>query len=245
MAEARRSTLALLPGIIDQPQRTLAQVALYPRGRWLPPLIFLIIALSILAVLRAPFAAQEATKEFQAQLATLPADQAQMVQGQLQFIGSPPFIAGTAIVLGMLSLLVGWIIAAAILYFASLLAGGELGYGRALALAPWLWLPYGLRDLVQALYVFMEGKVVVYQGLSFLVATGDNLKDMRDLAYLLLSQADLFALWHYLLVYAGLRAAGQLSQGSALFMTLVYAALTLALGAVPGLIGGSLMPGGG
>ena len=238
MAEERRRTLALLPGIVDQPQRTLAQVALYPHGRWLIPAIFLVITLSILAVLNAPFAAQEATRQLQAQLVTLPAEQAQIIQGQLQFFSSPPFMVGMALASGLLGLLIGWIVAAAILYIVSLLAGGELDYGRAFALAPWLWLPYGLRDLAQALYIFIDGKMIVYQGLSFLVATGDSLKDVRNLAYLLLSQVDLFSLWHLLLVYAGLRAVGQLSRGSAALTTLLYAATMLALGAVPGLIGG-------
>jgi hypothetical protein len=243
MAEERRHTLALLPGIIDQPQRTLAQVALYPRGRWLIPAIFLILALSVLSVLSSPFAAQEATKQLQAQLATLPADQMQIAQEQLQFFSSPPFMMGMALVLGGLGLLVGWIVAAAILYVVSLLAGGEIDYGQAFALAPWLWLPYGLRDLVQALYIFIDGKMIVYQGLSFLVATGDSLKDARNLAYLLLSQVDLFSLWHFLLAYAGLRAVGHLSRSSAAFMALLYAATMLALGAVPGLIGGGLAGG--
>ena len=244
MTEERHSTLSLLPGIVDRPQRTLAQVALYPRGRWWAPTAFLLASLAALAVVSAPLASQEVTKELQAQLAALPLEQAQIVQGQLQFFSAPAFVAGVAIATRTLGLLVSWLIAAVILYFSSLVAGGELDFGRAFAIMPWVWLPYGLRDLVQALYVLLEGKAIVYQGLSFLVATGDRLKDAQALPSLLLSQVDLFSLWHCVLVYAGLRAVARLSGGGAFFLTVTYAALMAILGALPGLLGGGLVAGG-
>lgn len=244
MTEQRRSTLPLLPGIVDQPGKTLAQVAIYPRGRWLVPLLFLVATMTILAVMSAPYMAQETASEFQKQIASLPTEQARVIEQAMQFISAPAFLIGTNLVVGLLGLLVSWIVASAILFFASLIFGGDLAYGHAFAIAPWLWIPYGLRDVTQSLTIWLEAKTIANPGLSFLVATGDRVKDMGNLGYLLTAQIDLFTLWHYLLVYAGLRAVGQLSGVSAVFVTLIYAVLMLGLGVLPGLFGGALFPAG-
>ena len=99
-----------------------------------------------------------------------------------------------------------------------------------------VWLPYALRNLIMAAYVAYSGKMI-NMGLSFLVATGDQTKDAANWLYGLLSQFDLFYVWHLVLVIVGLAAVGRLSKTKATIVGLIYLAVTTALNLVPALVG--------
>ena len=125
---------------------------------------------------------------------------------------------------------------AGILYFLGLVAGGEASFAQSFAILAWSWLPYSLRNLVMAAYVAYSGQLI-NQGLSFLVATGDQTKDAANWLYSLLSQIDLFYLWHLILVVVGLATVGRFSKAKATIVGLIYLAVTTALSLVPTLIG--------
>ncbi len=78
---------------------------------------------------------------------------------------------------------------------------------------------------------------MINQGLSFLVATGDQTKDAANWLYVLLAQFDLFYLWHLVLVIVGLAAVGRFSKTKATIVGLIYLAVTTALSLVPTLVG--------
>jgi hypothetical protein len=125
-----------------------------------------------------------------------------------------------------------WLVWAGALYFLGLLAGGEASFAQSFALLAWSWLPYFLRNLILAAYVAYSGQLI-NQGLSFLVATGDQTKDAANWLYGLLSQFDLFYLWHLILVVVGLAAIGRFSKTKATIVGLIYLAVTTALSLVP------------
>jgi hypothetical protein len=116
---------------------------------------------------------------------------------------------------------------AGILYFLSLVSGGEGEFGPTLGATLWAWTPFGLRPLVQAAVVAAQRGLIVNQGLSYLVSVGDPLKDARNVAYVLLSQVDLFSLWHLVLVYAASRALFRFGRNKAVLVTALYAAINL------------------
>jgi hypothetical protein len=80
---------------------------------------------------------------------------------------------------------------------------------------------------VQAAVVAAQRSLIVNQGLSYLVSVGDPLKDARNVAYVLLSQVDLFSLWHLVLVYAASRALFRFGRNKAVLVTALYAAINL------------------
>jgi len=131
---------------------------------------------------------------------------------------------------------VTWLVGAGVLYFLGLVAGGEAKFAQSFAILAWSSLPYALRNLVLAAYVAYSGKLI-NQGLSFLVATGDQTQDAANWLYSLLSQIDLFYLWHLILVIVGLAAVGRFSKTKATIVGLIYLAATTALSLVPVFIG--------
>jgi len=94
---------------------------------------------------------------------------------------------------------------------------------------------------VQAIYILTSKQVIEHQGLAFLVASGDVLKDGRNLSYALLGNVDPFALWHIVLFGIAISAATKLSKGKATFMALAVWLVFLAVKLVPVLLGRAFM----
>jgi hypothetical protein len=165
------------------------------------------------------------------------AEQAIAAQEQMERFMTLPIIVGGSAINAVLGTGGGWLIAAAILYFGCLIAGEDLTFGRVFAITPWLWLPFALQGFVQAAWVGFTGALITTPGLSGLVATGNPLEDARNFDFALLSHVDLFALWHVVLVYAGLRGLTGMRAGKAIGLTAAYAALSLVVRLIPVLIG--------
>lgn len=232
---------AVLISMIDRPGQALANLAAFPRWRWLLPVVITLAALAISLALSSPLLAVQARRMLADQMAQLPAEQARMLEPQLASLQKPEVTAGIAFASGLLGLLAGWLLQAVVLYFGVLIAGGELDFKRVLALVPWLSLPFALEFLTQGVFAATQGRLIVNQGLSYLVSTGKPLEDARNLAYVALGQLTLFRFWHWILVYALLRRAARLTSGSATMLTMIYALLGLsaqlalaALGAMAG-----------
>jgi hypothetical protein len=225
---AKLSLGAVIVGLVDRPGQTLANIVAYPRWRWIFPVIFSIAALALSLALTASLMAAQSQQVMSQQLSRMSPSQAEQVRQQMATFSSPAFVAGVGFVTGLLGLLIGWLIQAAILYFTDLLAGGELQFGQIVAAVPWLHLPLALERLLQTAFILSQGKLIVNQGLSYLVSSGNALQDARNLAYVALSQVTLFRLWHLVLVFAFFRGAARFSRATAFWLTLAYAALLLA-----------------
>jgi hypothetical protein len=231
----------VLISMIDRPGKALADLAAFPRWRWLLPVVLIIAALAASLALSAPLLAVQARQVLAEQMARVPAEQARMLEAQLAALQKPEVVVGAAFASALLGLLVGWLLQAIVLYFGILIAGSELNFKSVLAVMPWLSLPFALEFLLQGAFAATQGHLIVNQGLSYLVSAGKPLEDARNLAYVALGQLTLFRLWHWVLVYALLRRAARLTSGSAAALTLIYAVLGVggqlalaALGAMAG-----------
>ncbi len=246
MTEAERParSFALLISIIDRPTETLAQVAATPRWRWVWPTLLIVISFAVYLAVAAPYIQEAAQKAIMLQLNTMPEEQAAAAKEQMMRFTSLPAVVGSTAISGLAGTIIGWFIAAGILYFGSLIASEDLEFGPVLAITPWLWLPFAIRNFVQAAWVAWRGALITTPGLSGLVATGNQLQDARNLAFALLGYVDLFSAWHLVLVYAGLRALTRMRANKAIVLTAVYAALSLAIRLIPVLIGRAFTPGG-
>jgi hypothetical protein len=234
--EEKMNVLQLLVSIIDRPAVTMSYVGKKPGWAWVMPALLVLVGLVVFSVVTAPLTSELALRQAQQQMASLPAQQAEQAAAQVEKFTSPPMMAAFSVVGGLVALVVIWLLGAGILYFLGLVAGGEANFGQSFVILVWSWLPYALRNLVLAAYVAYSGKLVS-QGLSFLVATGDQAKDAANWLYGLLSQVDLFYLWHLVLVIVGLAAVGRLSKTKATIVGLIYLAVTTALSLVPTLLG--------
>lgn len=247
----RRSSLALLPGIVDRPHQTFATLLATPRWRWVLPLVLCIVAMALVSAATAEFASEQARlqqaialSEMQAQLDSLPESQRQQTQAMIERTTSPLFVGGISFATRSLSLPIGWLIGAAILYFGLVIGGAELKFSALYAAFSWTWLPFALRDLLGAIWTWITGQPLANPGLSNFFATGDLLADARNPIYVLTGLLDLFFLWHIVLIYYLIKAARKREGG--LGLTIVYAFLYLALRFLPTLISSRLAfnPGG-
>jgi hypothetical protein len=236
------SSWYLLASIVDQPGAALAEIVVRPRWRWVLPVTLALLVTVASVVATAPYLAAQAKQELAGVLNALPADQLAQVQNQMGFIQSPLFIGATAAVTGILGLLVGWLVQGALLYFGALIAGGEVEFRRFFAAMPWLGLPLVLGTVVRTVYALIKHQLVVNDGLSYLVSSGKPMTDARNPAYVTLSSVTLFWLWHLLLVYVLLRVAPKLGRGTAFFLTVLYAALTVGVRVGLAALSGAMSP---
>jgi hypothetical protein len=234
--EDKVNVFQLLVSIIDRPAVTMSHVGKKPGWAWVMPALLVLVGLVVFSVVTAPLTSELALRQAQQQLDSLPPQQAEQAAAQVERFTSPPMMAAFSVVGGLVALVVIWLLGAGILYFLGLVAGGEANFAQSFAILAWSWLPYALRNLIMAAYVAYSGKLL-NPGLSSLVATGDQAKDAANWLYGLLSQVDLFYLWHLILVIVGLAAVGRLSKVKATIVGLIYLAVTTSLSLVPTLVG--------
>ena len=190
----------LLFGIIDRPTATFkAVLARRKWWMWAVPIVVVLVCMSAMLVVRAPYDAEIADQQIQRQLATMPPDQAEAARASMETFTSLPFRLATTVITGILLLLIGLLGQAAILYFGALVAGGEVDFGPVFTMSAWTRLPVAINFLVQAGFILIAKRSIQAPGLSTLVATGDLIKDARNPLFTLLGRIEPFWLWHLLL----------------------------------------------
>jgi len=229
-------------GWIDQPKKTLRHVVQGARwSLWLAPALAIVLALVIATLVSAPsaseFARQQAKQQMASQMGQLSGEQADQVEKSLETFTSPLFIGATGIALGTLGLILTWLFRGALLFFIAYLLGTDTRYVQMVTLVLWCWLPFALRDLVQAAYVLINGQLPVNRGLSFLVASSDQAQNAGNLAYGFLSQVDPFLAWHLFLVAIGLTVTTRSTTLKTSLGNIGYWAVTALVGLAPSLLG--------
>jgi hypothetical protein len=255
-----------LTSIVDRPRSTLRAVGEQPRYRWLLPLILMIAGIVCLSVVAAPHMAQGAAGQTRRQATAVPTEQAGAAavpteqagaaavpteqagaarsqgqggaaQFQRQMITDPVLRQVIPPATRLLSSLLGWVLFAGVLYGIGLLVGGRAGYGQVFAVVAWSWIPYILRDFVQAGYIFATGHLIRLPGLSFLLGTGGQANGAANLLNLALAQVDIFLLWHLLLIGLGIAALNRFGRGKTLVIVFVYLLIVVGVAFIPTLIG--------
>ena len=242
MNDNRMGIWRALFGWIDQPKKTLRYVMEEPRwSLWLAPALVIVVSLIIVTVVSAPamseLSKEAAAQQVEAQMGSLSEEQSEQMQGTLETFTSPLFLAATGIVLGILGLVLTWLFRGAVLFFISYLFGTDNRYVQMVTLVLWCWLPFALRDLVQAVYVVVNGQLPLHKGLSFLVAGSDQVQNAGNLLYGLLSQVDPFLVWHLVLVGVGLAVSTRSTRLKTALGTVAYWVVTALLGLAPSLLG--------
>ncbi len=223
----------ILVDVIVRPTDAFAILARMQGVRWLFPAVLLIVANLFALFVGTPYLAEEAQRQFQLQLATLPPEQAEVVQQQAGRLVSPValMISGSLSAVVILGLM--WLLMSGILYFLVLVAGGEATFSVAWSLAPWITLPAVFRALLEAAWIYVHQELLQYPGLTFLINSGNLIADKRNPLFPVLAQIDPFAIWYAVLVYAALRGGFNLQRHTAVILTVVYLAIMLGISTVP------------
>ena len=247
MNENRISIWHSLYGWIDRPKSTLRYVVQEHRWpMWLAPALIILTTLIIVTAVQAPLVSEmsreQAEAQMQSQMGSLTGEQAEQVRSTMDTFTSPLFVALSTFTFAALGLAMTWLFRGALVFFIGYLLGTDMKYIQTVTLGLWSWLPFALRDLVQAVYVLLNGQLVLNRGLSFLVAGSDQAQSAGNLLYGLLAQVDVFLGWHLLLLAIGIAVSTRSRRQKAALATFSYWAVTALIGLLPSLLSVLISP---
>ncbi|NOZ06486.1 MAG: hypothetical protein GXP41_09090 [Chloroflexi bacterium] len=209
----------LLINLIDRPTGVFAQVRDGPRRLILVPFAVMFASIVFYGLISAPLSAKLAGELIQQRIAQLPAQQAQAAAQVMTTPGTTQ-IALSSVIGGTLLTLIGWVLWGAILHFVVMMLGANSKPGQMIAAVSWAAIPHALRNLVMAGFVLISGSLVRNQGLSWLVASGNLLKDSQNPLYVFLAGIDIFWLWGMFLLTVAVAVVAGFSRRQSLAVVL-------------------------
>ncbi|PWH12234.1 MAG: hypothetical protein DDG60_14425 [Anaerolineae bacterium] len=228
-----------------QPNKHFEQMAAEEAFSWQLPMLFLSLALVLRLLISGYFQARAAAMG----QVPLPPDwqwwtpemQNNYMQA-MQQTQSPVFVYVIPMVLGLVGLWLGWLILSGLLHLASTLLGGRGAMGMALNVTAWASLPFALRDLLRVVFMLVVGRTISSPGLSgFVQATDTGTVFLAQV----LSNVDVFFIWHLILLTFGFRRLDSLSTlkaASGVLMVLFFSLLAQsAFGTLASRLGGLMV----
>ena len=245
----KRNVFALLLGVLFRPKTTFGYLkGNHKKAWWLPA--FLILALTVAPLWAAARPSSPATGMLSSEkMEMVTSVDPRMVEGMPSELSAVTVVSSGPNFLKLGGMLLGtiaaWLLWGGALYLASVFLGRSSSFGQMFRLAVWTWLPYGLRGLVQAVYILVTGEVILNAGFSGFVidkaVTSMIPSGPGQLALAsILGRVDVFMVWHVLLVSLALMAFTSLTRRKALTATLVIWTVFALAGIVPAILGGML-----
>ncbi len=246
----KKNVIALLVGVLIRPRTTFGYLKdNHKRAWWLPAILIVLLTLAPLLI-----ASRQSSPEMG------PGMEQPVISGAKGMAVEPgaessmetPSTASTSGASGILSLVsavlgapVAWLVWGGALYLASVFLGRSSSFGQMFRLAVWTWLPYGIRSLVQTIYILVTGNTIVNAGLSgfvidksaqSIIPPGPGQLALASI----LGRVDIYMLWHLVLVSVGLMAFTNLTRRKAWTAALAIWLVLALLGIVPAIFGGML-----
>ena len=233
----RRLRLDWIVPVLLRPRAALAEIAGQLEGVWFTPLLLLTLSGLLVVAAAGPIktaAAQMGVIELppQAEWWT-PEQQAAYFQTQ-QSLSGPVFIYVFPALGSVLGVWFGWLIVAGLLHLVLTLLGGRMTSGSTVNVAAWAALPFFIRDLVQAAFMFATKQLVPGAGLAGFAPEGPGLGAV--VIGQALQHIDLYVLWYALLLILGVRAVSGLRGGKAITAVLLTLGVILLLLLLPSII---------
>ncbi|MBN1121080.1 MAG: YIP1 family protein [Anaerolineae bacterium] len=227
-----RSPFQLLIGVIIRPRETFEVLRDREKRHWWLPFVVTLVGVLLLAV------AENAVQ--QSMLANMPAEMQELMgggtSGVLTILGQ--------LAIGAVTVLLGYLLAAGVLFGGGLILGGKSTWKQAMGVAAWSSVPLAIRRFVQAIASFATGGYPVsgFSGAFTMVEVAE-----RSTLYALLSKFDIYLVWSLLLFGIGAAVTTRLKKSKPLIIVLIYIvigillvlAMNAASGFVSGLVGGS------
>jgi len=257
----------LVAGIVRRPRNTLERLAELPRRPWRRVALLVIVAVLLPLVASfsvtarqfpgrggatviegpmvggRPSSAMPARGGVAATVVGVP-----IPEGQPMPAPAPSVLSGIVLPgLGRLGgLVVSWLVWSGVLYVIGTMMGGRNTFGHMFHMVIWTWVPFAVRGLLQAAFIWITGEAITYAGLSGLVVSGvptagfaARVSTGTMMLQNLLRQVDIYLFWHLALVAIGLMAMARLPRRKAITLALASWVLLTLLGLVPALIQGS------
>jgi hypothetical protein len=223
--------------VLFRPRAALTQIVENNRPSWRTPIMLLILAAVVSAVVAGSIkAAAAATGEI-----ALPPDfefltpeqQAQFQQAATAS-NNPTFnyllpALGAALGVVIVWLLVGWS-----LHLLLTLLGGRGSSRSAVNIAAWTALPFLVRYAVQIVVMLTSDRLIAAPGLSGFAPAGEGIANA--LLGGILSHVDIYLIWQMVLLFIGVRISSQLPASKCLLAVFLTIIVVLALRALPGAI---------
>lgn len=242
----KKNVFALLLGVLFRPKATFGYLKdNHRKAWWLPALLILLLTIAPLWAASRPSPAAQMAPPDKMEMVT--SVDPRMMEGMPSQIDAPSSASSGLNFLKLGGAILGtfaaWLLWGGGLYLASVFLGRSSSFGQMFRLAVWTWVPYGLRGLVQAIYILVTGEVianagfsgfVIDKGVASMLPSGPGQLALASI----LSRVDVFMIWHVLLVSVALMAFTSLARRKALTATLAIWIVFALVGIVPAIFGG-------
>jgi hypothetical protein len=246
----KKNVVALIVGVLIRPKATFGYLKdNHKRAWWLPAI--LVVVLTVAPLIVAPRQSSPETAPVMEE-AIISGSKGVIVEpGAMSSMETPPTTptSGAPGIMALGSALLGtpvaWLIWGGALSLASVFLGRSSSFGQMFRLVVWTWLPYGIRGLVQTIFILVTGNTIVNAGLSgfvvdksvqSIISPGPGQLALASI----LGRVDIYLIWHLLLVSVGLMAFTNLTRKKAWTATLAIWLVLALLGIVPAIFGGML-----
>ena len=247
-------------GVITRPKHTFELLRASGRRTWLVMVLLAVILVILPALASGPIQARQAQETFLAVQEQF-ADQTGSAPGEVvvpegggvpAFISSPLFTTLFPALGSIIGLVLGWLLWGGVLHLLSSLSGGRNTFMQMIQVVIWAWLPYGIRNLLQAIYIAGTGALIANPGLSGFAGPTPAVEEFvftppptsTLILRTFLGQIDMYLFWNLALLATGVMVMAQVSRRKAWGMVcLIWAVFTL-IRLIPPLVTGALPFGG-
>jgi len=235
----RMGPLALLRDVVLRPSAAMRRLDAQPGRRWWLPLTVLAVLSALNAAVLGPRIAVAAMQAFQA--GQLPPGVSAEAMSAMPASGTVGMLAAVTGVIGaVFGVVVGALLAAAILHFVGTVFGGQQTFNAVLTTTSWARLPLILRSIVQlAWFGTHPGAFDANMGgLSGLVADAEKPAEAAASFWApLLARVEVWHLWYLVLLVFAVRATSKVTRGRAMLIVAVYVLLGIGAGLIGTAIG--------
>ena len=219
-----------LISIFIRPRTVFNQIAHHSSNVWLLVGVLGLILVTLPIVVSGPLTRAQLISEFEANAGELefPEDQ----PDPTQFIANPITTTVIPAVGRLFAVVFGWLLWGGSLHLISSLTGGRNSFLQMLRLVVWTWVPYGLRAIVQTIYIAATNTLIENPGLSGLIDDGvspDNpfaVPPPSTVAFqTFLSDIDVYLFWRLTLLVMGVTVVAQLPRRKAMIAVLLIWAI--------------------
>jgi hypothetical protein len=223
--------------LLVRPRKTMADIVAADRPLWRAPILFLLLVTVAHALLAgsinaAARAGGEVVLPPNFEFWT-PEQQAQYQQAATA-TNNPTFNYVLPALGAVLGALLMWLVVSWLLHLVLTLLGGRGSSQGAINVVAWASLPFVLRAVVQIVAMLLTDSLVAGGGLSGFAAAGEG--SFNVFLASVLSQIDLYFIWHVILVYLGARLSSRLPRGKTWLAVLLVFALVMAVRALPDVV---------
>ncbi|MEJ2748318.1 MAG: YIP1 family protein [Anaerolineae bacterium] len=249
----------LLIGILIRPRATLTAVKENGRRTWLIMAGIAVVLVMLPPIVSGPITARQSAEAFQQAQAQFGnqassgittsggAEGSGTVAAQAPaFISSPIFTTVIPAIGKVIGLIIGWLLWSGALHLLGSMAGGRNTFGQMMQTVVWAWVPFGIRSIVQTVYIAATGQLIAHPGLSGFVASPQPAEGVlftppstgQLVLQSLLGRIDIYMFWNLGLLLIGIMVMGQLPRRKALGILLIIWAIFTLLSLAPSLVGG-------